>query len=63
MFDLTGKAALVTGSGQGVGLGIARTLIDAGATVYVNDLVSERAEAAAAELGKRFLSMSPTSTR
>ena len=40
MFDLTGKTALVTGSGQGVGLGIARTLIEAGATVYVNDLVS-----------------------
>ena len=53
MFDLTGKAALVTGSGQGVGLGIARTLIDAGATVYVNDLVNERAESAAAELGPK----------
>lgn len=51
MFDLTGKTALVTGSGQGVGLGIARTLIEAGATVYVNDLVAERAKAAAAELG------------
>lgn len=51
MFDLTGKTALVTGSGQGVGLGIARTLIDAGARVYVNDLVGERAESAAAGLG------------
>ena len=53
MFDLTGKTAIVTGSGQGVGLGIARTLIDAGAAVYVNDLVGERAEAAAAELGPK----------
>ncbi len=51
MFDLTGKTALVTGSGQGVGLGIARTLIDAGATVYINDLVADRALAAANELG------------
>ena len=51
MFDLTGKTALVTGSGQGVGLGIARTLIDAGAIVYVNDLVADRALAAANELG------------
>ena len=57
MFDLTGKTALVTGSGQGVGLGIARTLIDAGATVYVNDLVSERAEAAAAELGPKAIAL------
>ncbi|MCX6509833.1 MAG: SDR family oxidoreductase [Actinobacteria bacterium] len=51
MFDLTGKTALVTGSGQGVGLGIARTLIDAGAIVYINDLVADRALAAANELG------------
>ena len=51
MFDLTGKTALVTGSGQGVGLGIARTLIDAGAIVYINDLVADRAIAAANELG------------
>ncbi len=51
MFDLTGKTALVTGSGQGVGLGIARTLIDAGATVYINDLVADRALAAANKLG------------
>lgn len=51
MFDLTGKTALVTGSGQGVGLGIARTLIEAGAIVYINDLIAERAQAAAAELG------------
>src|SRR5438128_720049 len=51
MFDLTGKKALVTGSGQGVGLGIARVLVEAGATVYVNDLVPERATAAAASIG------------
>jgi len=51
MFDLTGKTALVTGSGQGVGLGIARTLIGAGAIVYINDLVADRALAAANELG------------
>lgn len=51
MFDLSGRTALVTGAGQGVGLGIAATLIEAGATVYVNDLVPERAEAAATQLG------------
>ncbi|HAI65394.1 MAG TPA: 2-deoxy-D-gluconate 3-dehydrogenase, partial [Acidimicrobiaceae bacterium] len=31
MFDLTDRTALVTGAGRGVGLGIARVLIDAGA--------------------------------
>jgi len=51
MFDLTGRTALVTGAGRGVGLGIAASLIEAGATVYVNDLIPERAEAAANGLG------------
>jgi len=45
MFDLTGKRALVTGSGQGVGAGIARALARAGATVAINDLKEERARA------------------
>lgn len=49
-FDLTGKRALVTGSGQGVGAAIAAALAEAGAEVVVNDLVTERAEAGAAEL-------------
>lgn len=53
MFDLSGKTALVTGGGQGVGAGIAKVLTDAGATVLVNDLDPSRAEAAAAEIGGR----------
>src|SRR5438874_1381334 len=51
MFDLTGRTALVTGGGQGVGLGIGRVLLDAGATVLVNDLVPERARDAVGALG------------
>lgn len=47
---LDGTRVLVTGAGQGVGEGIARTLASAGATVLVNDYVAERAEAVAAAL-------------
>jgi NAD(P)-dependent dehydrogenase (short-subunit alcohol dehydrogenase family) len=48
--DLAGRRALVTGAGQGVGRGIARTLAAAGAHVVVNDLVEERAAAVVAEI-------------
>lgn len=47
MFDLTGRTALITGAGQGMGLGIARALAEAGAKVFINDLYTERAESAA----------------
>lgn len=44
------RVAVVTGSGQGIGEGIARALSAAGATVVVNDIVAERVEAVAADL-------------
>jgi NAD(P)-dependent dehydrogenase (short-subunit alcohol dehydrogenase family) len=43
--------ALVTGSGRGLGLEIARVLASHGLTVHVTDVDGEAAEAAAAEIG------------
>ena len=50
MFDLSNKTALVTGAGQNVGAGIASALAAQGAHVLVNDLLPERAAAAADEM-------------
>ena len=44
MFDLKNRKALITGAGQGMGLGIAKALKDAGANVFINDLYPERAQ-------------------
>jgi 3-oxoacyl-[acyl-carrier protein] reductase len=48
--DLSGRRALVTGAGRGVGEAIARDLAAAGAAVVVNDIDGERAAATAERL-------------
>jgi gluconate 5-dehydrogenase len=50
LFDLTGRTALVTGSGQGIGLALARGLAGAGAAVVLNGRDTAKLEAAAAAL-------------
>jgi len=47
-FDLTGRLALVTGGGGGLGLAIARGLAAAGARIVVNGRNRAKLEAAAA---------------
>ena len=42
LFDLTGKIALITGSGRGIGYTLAKGLGQAGATVILNDIDSDR---------------------
>ena len=49
-FSLTGRRALVTGSTQGIGFGLARGLAGAGATVVLNGRGAERVAAAAEKL-------------
>lgn len=50
MAELTGKVAIVTGAGQGIGKGIAKYLLEAGMTVVIADIDTEAGTEAAEEL-------------
>ena len=47
---LTGRVAVVTGAGQGIGAACARALGEAGATVIVADMLADRVAASVADL-------------
>jgi NAD(P)-dependent dehydrogenase (short-subunit alcohol dehydrogenase family) len=50
LFDLTGKVAVVTGGTRGIGLMMARGLLQAGARVHISARKADEGEAARAEL-------------
>ncbi|MEM5313855.1 SDR family NAD(P)-dependent oxidoreductase [Paraburkholderia sp. JHI869] len=50
LFSLNGRRALITGSGRGIGLALARGLASAGAAVVINDRNEQKAATVAAQL-------------
>jgi len=53
MVDLSGKTALITGAGQGVGFGIALAMSDAGANIVLAGRTLAKVEDAAAQIAAR----------
>ena len=51
LFDLRGKAALVTGGSKGLGKAMARIYAEAGADVFISSRHADELQAAAAEIG------------
>ena len=47
LFDLTGRSALITGSGTGIGAAVAEALAVSGAAVLVSDVDADAASAVA----------------
>ena len=59
IFELTGKSALVTGAGSGIGAAIAETFARAGARVFVSDVQIATATETAQRITKSGGSATP----
>lgn len=53
LFDLTGKVAVVTGGGDGIGKGVCEILASAGASVVVSNRTFEKANSVVSEIQSR----------
>jgi NAD(P)-dependent dehydrogenase (short-subunit alcohol dehydrogenase family) len=54
LFDLTGTTALITGSSRGIGLAVARTLLEQGAAVVLNGYAPDETAASQKLLAEEF---------
>jgi 2-deoxy-D-gluconate 3-dehydrogenase len=61
VFDLKGRVAIVTGGNGGIGLGMARGLATAGASIVIAGRNAEKSRAAAAELARLGVETLPVS--
>jgi 2-deoxy-D-gluconate 3-dehydrogenase len=57
LFDVSGRIALVTGGGRGIGRMITQSLLDAGAKVYISSRKAEACDTAAQEMGENCYSI------
>lgn len=55
--DITGKIALVTGGGSGIGAGIAEALLESGARVVITDISPDHLDETVGRLGNEVMSL------